>query len=429
MKEAKARDILGVSNDASPGDIKKAYRMLALKFHPDKNPEESAKAKFQEISSAYKRLTEKRSILDVDSDEEGDEPEFNMSEEEMFGMFDDIFHDMMSNMDGKGMSEEEVMNQVLMGGFRQVFDKMTGGQGGDGDFLNEMMGMAGGMEPGQDPEQMAALFAMMGGLEGGEGGMGGMGGGNDMANLMEMMGGMGGMEGMPPGFPGMGGMGGMGGMRDPRSQDSDSDSELEDDPLGMEGMSEEDMMMMMMMMNGGGSAEDMPEELLMKMSKMMGDDGGMGGMGGGMQPPKPPKSKGNNKKKNNKKKKRGGGGGGNSFINKAAGQQENHDPFTGIKAKAAGPVPSYPLNPTAAKGGEVLSLSEITDGMEVVVRGNLRGKVKFSGSVHYAKGDWVGVVLEEPAGKNNGTVKGVEYFSCEPQHGMFVRPGECARVA
>mmetsp|Transcript_1869 Transcript_1869/g.3367 ORF Transcript_1869/g.3367 Transcript_1869/m.3367 type:complete len:228 (-) Transcript_1869:81-764(-) len=157
--------------------------------------------------------------------------------------------------------------------------------------------------------------------------------------------------------------------------------------------------------------------------------GGMGGMGGGMQPPKPPKSKGNNKKKKNKKKKRGGGGGGNSFINKAAGQQENHDPFTGIKAKAAGPVPSYPLNPTAAKGGEVLSLSEITDGMEVVVRGNLRGKVKFSGSVHYAKGDWVGVVLEEPAGKNNGTVKGVEYFSCEPQHGMFVRPGECARVA
>lgn len=57
--------------------------MLALKFHPDKNPEESAKAKFQEISSAYKRLTEKRSILDVDSDEEGDEPEFNMSEEEV----------------------------------------------------------------------------------------------------------------------------------------------------------------------------------------------------------------------------------------------------------------------------------------------------------------------------------------------------------
>ncbi|GMH70787.1 hypothetical protein TL16_g05494 [Triparma laevis f. inornata] len=403
MKEAKARSILGVDNDASPADIKKAYRMMALKFHPDKNPEETAKAKFQEISTAYKRLTEKRSILDMDSDDEGEEPEFNMSEEEMFGMFDDIFHDMMSNMDGKGLSEEEVMNKVLMGGFRQVFDKMTGGQAGEGDFLNEMMGMAGGMEPGQDPEQMAAMFAMMG--EGGEMGEG-WGGGDDMANLVEMMGEMG---GMPPGFPGMGGMG-MGGMGRGMGPDSDSDSELEDDPMGMGDMSEDDMMMMMMMMNGGGSVEDMPEELL---------------------PPKPPKGKGNKKKKKNKKK--AGTGGGNPYINKAAGQgfgqQENHDPFANIKAKAANPVPSYPLNPTAAKGGEpISSLSEIIDGMEVIVRGNLRGKVKFSGSVHYAKGDWIGVVLEEPAGKNNGTVKGVEYFSCEPQHGMFVRPGECARV-
>lgn len=58
-------------------------RMMALKFHPDKNPEETAKAKFQEISTAYKRLTEKRSILDMDSDDEGEEPEFNMSEEEV----------------------------------------------------------------------------------------------------------------------------------------------------------------------------------------------------------------------------------------------------------------------------------------------------------------------------------------------------------
>ena len=34
----------------------------------------------------------------------------------------------------------------------------------------------------------------------------------------------------------------------------------------------------------------------------------------------------------------------------------------------------------------------------------------------------------QPAGKNNGTVKGVKYFSCEPQHGLFVRPTEISRV-
>lgn len=33
-----------------------------------------------------------------------------------------------------------------------------------------------------------------------------------------------------------------------------------------------------------------------------------------------------------------------------------------------------------------------------------------------------GVVLDEPVGKNNGTVKGEAYFACEPKHGLLVRP-------
>ncbi len=50
--------------------------------------------------------------------------------------------------------------------------------------------------------------------------------------------------------------------------------------------------------------------------------------------------------------------------------------------------------------------------------------VRFFGSVHYAPGDWLGVELEAPMGKNNGTIKGVEYFKCPSQHGMMVRPSE-----
>jgi len=49
---------LGVNTDASPGDIKKAFRRLALRYHPDRNPvnTKEAEGRFKEINEAYEVL-------------------------------------------------------------------------------------------------------------------------------------------------------------------------------------------------------------------------------------------------------------------------------------------------------------------------------------------------------------------------------------
>ena len=40
------------------------------------------------------------------------------------------------------------------------------------------------------------------------------------------------------------------------------------------------------------------------------------------------------------------------------------------------------------------------------------------------QGKWIGVILDEPKGKNNGTVQGKTYFTCEDNHGIFVRQSQ-----
>jgi hypothetical protein len=55
------RKVLGVSKDAGEDEIKRAYRRLALRFHPDRNKDAGAESRFKEINEAYAILSGKQS--------------------------------------------------------------------------------------------------------------------------------------------------------------------------------------------------------------------------------------------------------------------------------------------------------------------------------------------------------------------------------
>ena len=52
------------------------------------------------------------------------------------------------------------------------------------------------------------------------------------------------------------------------------------------------------------------------------------------------------------------------------------------------------------------------------------GIVRFRGLASFRAGEWVGIALAKPKGKNDGTVQGTRYFECLPSHGLFARPGK-----
>lgn len=100
-------EVLGVNRDAPEGDLKKAYRRLAMKFHPDRNPDDpEAIDKFKEASEAYEVLMDpqKRQAYDqfghagVDGNQAG-----GFSFEGNFGdIFGDVFGDIFGGRGGRG---------------------------------------------------------------------------------------------------------------------------------------------------------------------------------------------------------------------------------------------------------------------------------------------------------------------------------------
>ncbi|XP_053625789.1 restin homolog isoform X10 [Plodia interpunctella] len=77
-------------------------------------------------------------------------------------------------------------------------------------------------------------------------------------------------------------------------------------------------------------------------------------------------------------------------------------------------------------------LTEDTDsfiiGERVWVGGTKPGQIAYIGETQFAPGDWAGIVLDEPIGKNDGSVAGIRYFQCAEKRGVFSRLTRLTRV-
>ncbi|XP_017166021.1 dynactin subunit 1-like isoform X3 [Poecilia reticulata] len=84
-----------------------------------------------------------------------------------------------------------------------------------------------------------------------------------------------------------------------------------------------------------------------------------------------------------------------------------------------------PLISKMSSTGSVESVKPPKIGSKVEVTGKgQQGTVAYIGATLFASGKWVGIILDEPKGKNDGTVQGKRYFSCEENHGIFVRSSQ-----
>jgi len=125
--------ILGVERKATEADIKKAYRKLALKFHPDRNPgNKAAEEKFKEINEAYQVLSDpsKRSRYDLLGES------YSRWQQGGGGQGNFNWEDWFSQAPGsRGGSRVDVGNldDLFGGGFSDFFETIFGGMGRGGE--------------------------------------------------------------------------------------------------------------------------------------------------------------------------------------------------------------------------------------------------------------------------------------------------------
>ncbi|XP_031722628.1 CAP-Gly domain-containing linker protein 4 isoform X3 [Anarrhichthys ocellatus] len=83
---------------------------------------------------------------------------------------------------------------------------------------------------------------------------------------------------------------------------------------------------------------------------------------------------------------------------------------------------------TPSASSSVCGGPEVRLGERVLVVGQRTGVVQFYGKTSFAPGLWLGIELDKPSGKNDGSVGGVRYFCCPPNHGVFAPPSRVQRI-
>ncbi len=144
-------ETLDVAESASADEIKKAYRKLARKYHPDINKSPEAEDKFKEINAAYEILSDEQK-----------KRQYDQMGDSMFG--GQSFHDFAGNHQGSGDLDEILRSMFGGGGFSGAFG---GGSRGGFDFGGG--GFGGFNEPNLDTEARITIAfdtASLGGKHG-----------------------------------------------------------------------------------------------------------------------------------------------------------------------------------------------------------------------------------------------------------------------
>lgn len=127
--------VIGVPESASAEDIKKAYRILAKKFHPDANPNnKAAEEKFKEVSEAYYVLSDDKKRREYDQFKksgfsQGPGGTHNFQGAQGFD-FEEILRAFRSQ-GGRGGGSRTFQFSSGSGGMGNIFEGLFGGQGGE----------------------------------------------------------------------------------------------------------------------------------------------------------------------------------------------------------------------------------------------------------------------------------------------------------